>query len=162
MPTAMRALPCAILALLLAACAGDEPRECSAFRSCEERGDVCLNESERCTCEVGSGLSWQCEPQACPEGETPVGESCPTAGLHCDVGFERGGTRCVAPELVWVVCGNYFQGDPSRNSCPPTPPTVGAPCCQALIHGGPTLGCAYDDVVYDCVGEHWVQVAATR
>lgn len=147
-----------LFALLGACSAGDDgsTAACSAGTACDPTGATCTTATDRCTCALGSGLAWECEPLACPVGATVDGASCSTAGLRCDTGFERPGTLCVGPELRWAACRYYHQaGELPPNGCPPTPPTVGAPCCQGLPPGGPPPGCLYGSDVYDCASDHW-------
>jgi len=139
----------------------DAEVECPSHLSpCGSVGDICVDAEDRCTCAVGSGLNWECEPVQCPFEDGTDGAPCGLAPLHCDTGFEDEGRRCVSPEFVWADCRYYHHGGSQPpNGCPVTPPTVGAPCCQGLGFGGPPLGCAYGADLYDCVGEHWALTA---
>lgn len=137
---------------------GDAPGDvCAMGARCATLGARCTTASQRCTCEGGVGLAYACEPIACPEVDGVEGASCAEADLRCDTGFEDPGQVCVGPELVWATCRYYHRGGAlgPPNGCPPTPPTIGAPCCQGLPFGGPPPGCAYGSDVYDCVGQHW-------
>jgi hypothetical protein len=154
--------------VLLVGCGGDDGfvpgGPCRDRQACEVQGDVCHADAGRCSCEVGSGLNWECEWAICPEGEEVEGTPCPAVGLDCGAGFEDPGSLCVGPEMVWATCRYYHQGDDSPpNGCPATPPVSGAPCCQGLAGGvGPTHGCLIGAEVWDCVDNHWVVAAPAQ
>lgn len=144
----------------LGACEGDDgaSTDCAHHAPCSEVGELCFAGGQRCDCQIGSGATWACEPEACPVGDAAEGTSCSRQALVCDTGFEDPGSLCVGPELTWARC-RYYHQDPGfgpPNGCPPTAPTLGTPCCQGLSPGGPELGCRYGAQVIDCVGDHWV------
>lgn len=159
---AASALPLLVGCLAGAGDDGVVPSPCGDRLSCAGAvvGDTCATTSERCTCAIGSGMYWRCEPLACPLVDGSDGAGCPAAGLRCDAGFEEPGALCVGPELVWAACRYYHRaGGVPPSGCPSSPPTLGGPCCQGLPPGGPPSGCAYGAEIYDCVGDHWLATA---
>lgn len=125
-----------------------------------DRGKSCDYPERRCTCELGSGLQWMCEPSVCPADGEAQGDACTTPGLRCDAGFEERGLVCIPGDLVWVHCVRAAI-DPMghRLHCPPVPPPEGGRCCVESPGFVPD-DCPYPDasgaiVSWRCIDYRW-------
>jgi|GEM_PF-2888930 len=125
--------------------------------SCEDVGASCVTDTQRCSCRIGAGAHWSCDPIACPE-TVDGGTSCDSPGLRCGSDFEDPGALCVAPENMWVSCRRVqsWEGD-YRPWCSYEEPDEGDVCC-VFADGGIPDECPYPGVAYRCVGNHWKRV----
>ncbi len=123
------------------------PLECGPGKPCKVQGTTCQTKTERCYCEVGSGLAWQCDDLACPPKGSLSGP-CTQDGLRCGAGFENSGKACISGQ--WIQC----LQPRSTPWCPPINP--GDACCVDPSFGPPDT-CPGPDGLYRCVGSKWTK-----